>query len=46
MNGRIASRKGSPLSVTIRTEPALVEIAAAPITTQRWGMMSSGSISK
>jgi len=46
MKGRIDCRKGSALSVRIRVEPALVLIAAAPITTQSSGVMSSGSNSR
>ena len=40
------SRKGMPLSAKMSTEPALVLIAAAPITIQSRGVRSSGSTSK
>jgi 3-polyprenyl-4-hydroxybenzoate decarboxylase len=46
MKGRIAFRNGIPLSVAIRTDPALVLIAAAPMTTHSRGVMSSGPTSK
>src|SRR5262249_17961729 len=46
MNGRIDCRNGRPVSDTISVAPALVAIAAAPITTHRIGVMSSGSTSR
>ena len=42
-NERIDSKKGNALSVKISVAPALALIAAAPITTQRSGVMSCGS---
>ena len=46
MNGRIASRNGIRVSVRISVEPALVLIAAAPMTTHSNGVRSSGITSK
>ncbi|MNC96710.1 hypothetical protein D3C83_141580 [compost metagenome] len=42
-NGRRASRNGMPGSVRMSVEPALVAMAAAPITTQKSGVTSAGS---
>jgi 3-polyprenyl-4-hydroxybenzoate decarboxylase len=46
MNGRIECKKDMPLSVRMSVDPALVVMAAAPITTHNNGVMSSGFTSK
>jgi 3-polyprenyl-4-hydroxybenzoate decarboxylase len=46
MNGRIDCRNEIPLSVSTNTQPAFVLIAAAPITTHKDGVTSSGLISE
>ena len=46
MNGGNVRRKGMWLSVSVSADPALVVIAAAPMTTHSTGVMSSGATSR